>query len=431
MKAFAVFKNKTFTKMFIASFASRMGSVIGMSAFTLYLLHRFSTQPFYATLTEMMYSLPTLFLFFIVGVVADRLDRQRITINSDWIRAVLSFGLIGALWLGWIPTIFLILFLRESVSKFFVPAESAIVQGVLSKEHYQVAAGLNQMTNSLFNLFGSGLGIITYWTVGIQGAILVDAISFIVSALLITSCKLSKEARLPNGPHKVKDLNARFVLQDFKAGIRYIVSNKLLLSIVVGFILFGVVNGGFSVMPIYILKYKLAPTSYEAMTIWLGVVFGGGLLIGSVLATMVGTKIKMHWMISVGVLFSGVFTFLASLMTNLILFFTMIFLLSLVLPFINVAIGGWLPSIVSQTMMGRVQGCVDPLMMFSQTLTLGGIAIMFPAVLSINELFWVVGGCLVAVGLYYIIILPKQARKYDDSQQADDLLVKMAAITED
>jgi MFS transporter, DHA3 family, macrolide efflux protein len=418
MQAFTVFKNKSFTKLFIASFASRMGSVIGMTAFMFYLLHRFSNQPYYATINQMMYSLPTLFLFFIVGVVADRLDRQRITVNSDWIRAGLSFCLIVALWLSWIPGIFVLLFLRESISKFFVPAESAIIQGVLTEEQYSVAAGLNQMTSSVFALFGSGLGIIAYWTVGIKGAILVDALSYILSAILIFSCKLSEEARLPNGRHKLSDLKLGFILKDFKQGMQYILSNKLLLSLVLGFLVFGIVNGGFSVMPIYIMKYKLAPRNYEQMSIWFGVLFGGGLLIGSILATLVSSKMKEYYMMSIGILLFGLITGLAALTTHIMIFFVMIFLLSLTLPFINVAIGGWIPRIVDPKMMGRVQGCVDPLMMVSQTLTLGVISITFPALLTINAIFWIVGGCLIGVAIYYFMILPKQASKYDANMEA-------------
>lgn len=413
MKPFLVFKNKSFTKLFIASFASKMGSVIGMTAFMFYLLHRFSNQPYYASINEMMYSLPTLFLFFIVGVVADRLDRQKITINSDWIRALLSFGLIGALWIGWIPAIFILLFLRESVSKFFIPAESSIIQGILTEEQYSVAAGLNQMTGSIFTLFGNGLGIIAYWTVGIRGAILIDALSFIVSALLIYSCHLPDEAKLPNGPHKLTDLNVKFVLKDFKEGMQYILANKLLLSLIIGFAVFGIVNGGFSVMPVYIMKYKLAPHNYEQMSIWMGIIFGSGLLIGSIIATIVASKFKEYHMMSVGILLSGLITGLSALTSHLTVFFIMIFLLSLTLPFINVAIGGWLPRIVNPKMMGRVQGWIDPLMMFSQTITLAAISIAFPVLLSINALFWVVGGCLIAVALYYFIILPKQAMTYD------------------
>ena len=53
-----------------------MGSIIGLTAFMYYILDRFSTQPMYATITELIYSLPVLFVF-LVGVLADNMDRKK------------------------------------------------------------------------------------------------------------------------------------------------------------------------------------------------------------------------------------------------------------------------------------------------------------------------------------------------------------------
>ena len=54
-----------------------MGSIIVLTAFMYYILDRFSTQPMYATITELIYSLPVLFVFFLVGVLADNMDRKK------------------------------------------------------------------------------------------------------------------------------------------------------------------------------------------------------------------------------------------------------------------------------------------------------------------------------------------------------------------
>ncbi len=61
-----------------------------------YILDRFSNQPAYASVTELMYSVPTLVVFLFVGVAADRLDRQKIAYTSNWVAAVLSLSLLGA-----------------------------------------------------------------------------------------------------------------------------------------------------------------------------------------------------------------------------------------------------------------------------------------------------------------------------------------------
>lgn len=405
-----VFQNKNFTKLFFANFTSQMGSTIGLTAFMFYLLDRFSDQPMYASITELMYSLPTLAVFFLVGVFADRMDRQKIAFSCDWISAVLSILFLGSLIIGSMPLIFFVLFLRSAVQKFFFPAEHAMVQGILKQDDYTTAAGLNQLVMSLFMLFGNGLGVLAYWTVGIYGAILIDTITFMISALLIRSCQIQESVRMPNGKHRLKDLNISTVFVDFNDSMKYILQHGLLRTLLIGFIVFGVVNGGFSVMPVFILKYKLAPENYEQFSIIIGIMFGIGALLGSVIASVISEKLKLHQLIIMGLIITGSFVILSSLVTSLVLFFVLVFLAAVGLPFVNIGIGGWMPSIVDPKMMGRVQGWISPLMMLSQSLTLGFIAYSFPALLKVEMLYWMVGGCLMLVGAFYAIALPKYSR---------------------
>ncbi|WP_066058888.1 MFS transporter [Robertmurraya korlensis] len=409
-KFIVVFQNKNFTKLFLANFTSQMGSTIGLTAFMFYLLDHFSDQPLYASITELMYSLPTLVIFFLVGVFADRMDRQKIAFSCDWISAVLSILFLGTLFIGWMPLIFCVLFLRSAVQKFFFPAEHSMVQGILKQDDYTTAAGLNQLVMSLFMLFGNGLGVFAYWTVGIYGAILIDTVTFVLSALLIRSCKIDETVRMPNGKHRLKDLNISTVIVDFRDSMKYILQHGLLRTLLIGFIVFGVVNGGFSVMPVFILKYKLAPETYEQFSIIVGIMFGTGALLGSVIASFISQKLKLHQLIIMGLLITGSFVILSSLTTSLVLFLVLVFISALGLPLINIGIGGWMPSIVNPKMMGRVQGWVSPLMMFSQSLTLGFIAYSFPTFLKVEMLYWIVGGCLILVGVFYAITLPKYSR---------------------
>ncbi|MBN8192607.1 MFS transporter [Bacillus sp. NTK074B] len=410
-KMIEIFKNPIFLKLFFANFTSHMGSVIGLTAFMFYLLDRFSEQPVYASVTEMMYSLPTLVVFFLVGVFADRMDRQKIAYHCDTISAFLTLLLFGAIFIGTLPLIFTVLFLRSGVQKFFFPAEQGILQGVLSKDDYSTAAGLNQMVMSLFMLLGNAVAIFVYWTTGIYGAIAVDFVTFVISAILIKKCVIPEEVRLPNGKHSWRDLNIQSVSKDFTEGMNYILNHKLLLSLIGGFVVFGIVNGGFAVIPIFILKYKLAPGSYEEYSILLGVAFGAGVLIGSIFSSMLTQKFKFHVLIVAGLIISGTFIIAASFAPTTWLFLMIIFVAALGLPLVNIAIGGWMPSIIDPKMMGRVQGWINPLMMLSQSITLGVIAMTFPSIITVEMLYWLVGGCLIIVAVFYTIILPKYVKE--------------------
>ena len=402
-----IFKNRNFLWLFLANFTSQLGSVVGMTAFMLYLLRKFSNQPSYATITELTYTLPMLFLFFFVGVFADRLNRKKIAMYCDYISAFLSVVLLITIIQDWIVLSFCILFLRSGVSKFFQPAQSSLLQGILTEDQYATSAGLNQLVSSLFMLFGGAIGTIVFWKLGVEAAIIIDTISFILSGLLIQVAKLSKEITNPNGQHSLKDLKFTLVLKDFKEGIIYILNHSLLRSLLSGFFLFGVINGGFSVMPSFILKYKLAPDNYEELLIYIGVSFGTGVLLGSIVGSMLAKKMQLQNMIIVGLTLSGLCVIAGGFSTSPIAYILWQFIIGLILPIVNIGIGGWFPKIVEKRMMGRVQGWIQPIILLSQSITLGVIALFYPAFLKIEWLHAIVGLSLSIVGVYYFVVLPK------------------------
>lgn len=414
---FQIFKNHNYSRLFFATFTSQMGREIGTTAFAFYLLERFANQPIYTTLTQMMYSMPTLFVFWIVGVMADRMDRQKIAANSDWISAFLSFCFLWAVTIGWMPLVFALLFLRSAIANFFGPAESALVQGILQKDQYAVAAGLNQMVMSIFMLFGTALGLLFYRYTGLHGAIIVDMLAFLISGWLIRTCKIADTVRLPNGRSKFKDLNIRQVLIDFIEGIVYIVKNKLLLTLVIGFFIIGIANGGFSVILMYVMRYKLDPVGYEDAMVIVSIIFGIGILASSFFSSLLARRMKLHVMVISGILTLGILSILGGIVPSKELFYIVAILVGLCLGPINVGIGGWLPQIVDPKKMGRVQGCINPLMMLSQTLALGVIAITFPKFVNVDMLYYGVGVCLLLVGIFYFFALPHFARKHEIEQK--------------
>lgn len=427
---FSIFRNTNYRRLFLATVTSQMGRTIGMSAFAFFLLDKFAAQPVYTTITQMMYSLPTLFVFWIVGVMADRMDRQKIAANSDWISATLSLMFLGAVTLEWMPLIFTLLFLRSAISNFFYPAEGAIIQGILQKDEYTTAAGLNQMVMSIFNLFGMALGLIFYRYVGLQGAILVDVIAFLISGWLIRTCSIKEAVRLPNGKTKWKELNFSRVFNDFRDGIVYIVKNRLLFALIVGFFIFGIVNGGFSVMNMYMMRYKLDPIGYEEALVVLSIVFGVGMMVGSIAATVIAKKVKLYKMIIGGVMFSGVMVVLGGMAPTKWMFYLCALGIALMLGPINVAIGGWMPQIVDPKLMGRVQGWINPLMMLAQSVTLAVIAVTYPKWVTVDMLFYGVGACLLLVSFFYLLVLPRLAAKHNNMQQEQSSQLQTAATTE-
>lgn len=404
-----IFKNRTFIKLFFAAFTSQMGSTVGNMAFAFYLLDHFSDQPYYATLAELMYALPTIFVFFFVGVIADRLDRKKIAEWCDWIRAILTFVLFITLFTESLPLIFFILFLRSAVTKFFFPAETSLVQGILRKDQYRTAAGLNQILFSMFMVFGVGLGALTYKLVGIYGAVIIDGISFILSAFLIRACQIPKAVRQPNGSPKQKQLRLQSTIRDFKVGLRYILKSRLLTLIIFGFFIFGFFQGCFAILPMFSMKFELAPSEYEWYASLFAIFLGAGLFIGSASSTILAKNVSGYFLFVIPILFASVIVLFLGVANTVWTFLSLTLLLGMCIGPVNIAIGGWMPKIVHPTFMGRVSGWIDPMTMFAQSITLGAIAILFPNIIrNVDHLYYGVALVLFIIFLFYALFLPRK-----------------------
>lgn len=407
-----LFRNSSFVRLFFASVCSQLASTIGTMAFAFYLLDRFSSQPAYASIAEMLYSAPTILVFLFIGVLADRFDRKRIAENTGWIRTFLSLLMLGSLAAGlWLPIVFLLLFLRSAVTKFYAPAETAMIQGILKEEQYVKASGLNQSVFGVFMLFGTGIGAFVYHTVGVLGAVAVDAAGFLITALLIRSLKVPVEVRLPNGKQPLSSLNMKSVWEDFRGGFQYIASRKLLVALISGFALFGLINGSFAMLPMLTMKYQLAPDRYQLFSSLFSVFLGIGFLGGSVLGSMLIEKFKIHQVLIASILAAGVFTIVLGYVTSPWVYLVIVLFMGIILAPLNIAIGGWMPKLVEPSKMGRVSAWIDPVMMGGQTLMLGLIAWLYPSLFTIRGLYLFIAGLLLLTFVIYILTLPRYVRE--------------------
>ena len=128
-----------------------------------------------------------LFLFSpLAGVLADRYDRRHVMIVSDLLRAatVLCFLLIrepGQIWLLYVLTI-----VQFALSAIFVPARSAVLANVVQPQELVPANALDSLTWSTMLAFGALLGGLAAALLGIAEAFFLDALTFLVSAALIS-----------------------------------------------------------------------------------------------------------------------------------------------------------------------------------------------------------------------------------------------------
>src|SRR5262249_25671383 len=128
-------------------------------------------------------SLPSVLVGPGAGVLIDRLPRKTVLIAADLGRAglVLLFLLVRDPDQVWI--IYAVAVLKFTLTSFFEPAREAIIPDVVAREELVAANAISGLTWSAMLAGGAALGGLVAGTLGTDLAFVLDAGSFLLSAL--------------------------------------------------------------------------------------------------------------------------------------------------------------------------------------------------------------------------------------------------------
>src|SRR5664279_1758818 len=153
------------------------------------------------------------------GVLIDRFDRKRLLVWSNWLRALVVLGLVlttrGPEWL-WV--IYALTVVQFSLSAVFEPAQSAITPALVRPGDLVRANTLGNITWSAMLAFGAVIGGIVGALVGANLALLFDALTFVVAALLIMPIKAHQVAHTDAKHEPARDTS-------FRDGLRFLRRN--------------------------------------------------------------------------------------------------------------------------------------------------------------------------------------------------------------
>ncbi len=165
-----------------------------------------------------VWSLPQVFLFLLAGVLTDRIDRRRVLIGADLTRMVALGGIGGLALTGGLElwNLLLLVALYGAGNAFFMPAFSAIVPDVVSQDLLVEANSLDQSVRPLSRLVGPALGGLVVAAAGTGAAFLVDAGTFLVSAIAVWAMRARPRVPVESGADSVSTLT------DIKEGWRFV-----------------------------------------------------------------------------------------------------------------------------------------------------------------------------------------------------------------
>jgi MFS family permease len=240
-------------------------------------VYELSDSPTALSLVGVAWTLPLGIFVLLGGIVSDRLERRRIMIAADVLRAVAGatigvLSLTGAIELWHLIALAAVFGTGEA---FFGPAFTSIVPQIVPRNLLLQANSLDQFIRPFaFLLMGPALG---GWMVAAFGpgeAFLFDAGTFLVSAMAIFLIRPRRAAR--------EDQAGRSLLRDLREGLAFVKANAWLwatLAAAAAFLL--AYWGPIDVLVPYRVRNELGG---EASDYGLVLAFGG---VGSILAALI------------------------------------------------------------------------------------------------------------------------------------------------
>lgn len=177
-------RHRAFLVLYAVEIQSIVGSQIARVALSVLVFERTGS----AAATALTYAatfLPAILGGLFLASLGDRLPRRPLMIGCDVVRA----GLFAAMAIPGVPIAGLVVLLVAAVfvSPVFTATQLSYLGGVLAPEVFRAAAGLRILTSQASQVVGFAVGGVLVQALGARGGLLLNAITFGVSAVAIAA----------------------------------------------------------------------------------------------------------------------------------------------------------------------------------------------------------------------------------------------------
>ncbi len=182
-------ENHQFRRLWLAGVISQMGNWFNYIAIFV-LLTKLTGSGHAVSWFLIAKFIPTTILGPAAGVIADRLPRKTIMIASDLLRMCIVLGFLLIKRPDQVWMVYGLALLQESIWTFYDPARRASIPNLCKPHELNLANALGGATWSMMLAIGAALGGFVTALFGWQTAIIIDAATFMVSALILTGLDL-------------------------------------------------------------------------------------------------------------------------------------------------------------------------------------------------------------------------------------------------
>ncbi|QUH31223.1 MFS transporter [Vallitalea guaymasensis] len=336
-----------FRKLFIARLISSIGDKFFLLSLSwLVLSMDNSNSALHLSIVMAANIIPVVIFGPFMGTIADCINRKTCLVLADIVRAffmaILAFLVCNDNYTIW--SLFILSFLIATFTPLFESATNASIEILTDEESISQAVALDSMVLQVSNLLGAFLGGVVIYAVGIKGAFIFNALSFIVSLVIILFIHTNLSVK--------KSTMAKNFRQEFGQGFKYILSIKPLFALIIFFLIFN-----FFVSPIAIFIPLIVKFVINEQSNWLAIL-EGAVALGSVIITLLlsfrnDINEKMYKKIFISVLTMGISMSLIGLSTNRYIIALCLFITGCTLAHVNATAYGFFQKIVPDYLKGR------------------------------------------------------------------------------
>lgn len=219
-------KEKNFSLLVLGNFVSLFGTLLQSFALSLYVLDRTGSATSFATVTAISV-LPRIFLGPVAGVLSDWFNRKKIIVSLDFLSGIVVAIFAFIFYVkGEFSTVdvYVLTIILSLISTFFGPAASTILPSIIKKENLVDANSIFSFVNMVPSFMAMIIGGILYGILGLFPMMIINSISFILSAISEIFIDI------PNVTKRPKEITSSNFKNDFMEGIKFIRTKPIILS---------------------------------------------------------------------------------------------------------------------------------------------------------------------------------------------------------